>query len=308
MKKLPIIIDCDPGGDDAMTLLTLFKNKELFDIRYICSSAGNTPIDVTTNNVKFFASRFFNGVKVGRGVGKALKKVNPETAEDVFGVSGLGFYSIPQIDYLCDEDGIAGMRDAIVKSEEKITIIALGPHTNIAKLLQDYPEVKENIAEIYTMIGSIEGIGNVKPYSEFNAYFDPDAFKIVADSGIKLTINPMELGHNSRLKKSSFIDRTYSSDVQEMITKIIDGMYEFRDPTLVSLFDVHSLLAILHPEFYDFINCDVNVTLDGVSDGQCFLPNNPSSKHRYQVLKDADSCNEFILKELFSLSLDKPMF
>ncbi|MBQ7351767.1 MAG: nucleoside hydrolase [Clostridia bacterium] len=301
MKKMPVILDCDPGIDDALAMLIMYQNKEIFDLKLISASAGNTPIDITTKNIQFFAEKFFNGVKVAKGIGKPLKVVHPETAEDVHGVGGLGNYQIPEQNYPYEEDSVEVMYKTICDSKEKMNLIVIGPQTNIAKLIQTHPDVVSKIERIYAMIGSINGIGNVRPYAEFNAFFDPDAFKIVSMSGIPMTINPMELGHNSRLKKSIFASANAKNDIQIMIQSIIDGLYEWRDPSLVSIFDLHTVYSIVKPELYDFVPCDVNVTLDGKKDGECFLKENPDAKNYYISLKNPAEANGEILEDLFSM-------
>lgn len=300
-QKLPVIIDCDPGIDDALALLMIYKYKHMFDIKLISSTAGNTPIDITTRNVQFFANKFFNGVKVAKGIGQPLKKVHPDSAEDVHGVGGFGDFVIGSQDYPYMDNSVEAMKNVLTSASGRINIIALGPLTNIAKLLLDYPEVKDKIAKIYTMIGSINGIGNVRPYAEFNAYFDPDAFKIVSESGIPMVINPMELGHNSRIKKSVFAETEARNSIHDMIKSMVSGAFEFRDPTLISIFDLNTPYSIIKPDLYTFTPCDIAVTLDGECDGKCILTENKDSIHCYCQINDVGECNGEILDDLFSI-------
>ena len=299
MKKLPIIIDCDPGTDDAAALMLLHKHKNLFDVKLISSCSGNLGIDVTTNNACFFAKNFFNNVPVSKGYGKPLVLTFEAEASDVHGVGGLGNYNITKQDYpILPNASHIEMSKILKESKEQITIISIGPMTNIALLLSEFPEVKSKIKQIYCMIGSIEGKGNIKPYAEFNAFYDPHAFKIVSESGIPLILNTMEVGKNTCLKKTAIEENFGNSACHQMLKDIILGLNEPDDPTIVRLFDANTALALIKPDLFDFIPCDVEVSTKKDSFGQCFCKKNPKAKNYYQVVKDFESTKKYILDEL----------
>lgn len=301
MKKIPVIIDCDPGIDDALALLMLYKYKEMFDVKLITSCSGNTPIEITTKNIQFFAENFFNGVKIAKGIGHALVKENEELAQDVHGFGGLGDYEIGEQTYPYSQDAVKEIYNTLMNSQEKIIIIAIGPLTNIGKLIKCYPECVTKIEKIYSMIGSINGIGNIRPNAEFNAFYDPEAFGIVSESGVPMVLNPMELGHNSRIKKTVFAERETKNDIHKMIKEMISGLYEFRDPTLVSIFDLHSIYALIKPKLYEFTPCDINVSISKEEYGKCIMTENINGIHKYYLIKDINECNNQILDDLFSI-------
>ena len=177
MKRLPIIVDSDPGIDDALALLLLSKHQKNFNIKLLSATAGNNPIDTTANNLKFFAQKYFKNVPVAIGSKLPLIRQNIDYCEDVHGKSGLGTINVGKINYpVLEEESYIEMHKILKKSKEKITIIALGAMTNIAKLLINFPDIKSKIERIYAMIGSIEGKGNITQNAEFNAYFDAEAF------------------------------------------------------------------------------------------------------------------------------------
>ena len=198
------------------------------------------------------------------------------------------------------ENSIETMRNIILSSEEKITVLALGALTNIALLLNTYPEVKANINKIYSMIGSINGNGNITNYAEFNAYFDPEAFAIVVKSGIPMVINPLELAQNSKIDKDIVKNQKPNGQTQEFIYKITNSLNEFEDRNRIGLYDLHSSLALIKPDLYNFIPCDINVST-GKKGGRCILTPNPNGIHYYQELKDKDATNNLIIKELYSM-------
>ena len=301
MKKIPIIIDTDPGIDDALALMMVYKYSHLFDLKLITVSSGNTPIDVTTRNAQFFADKYFNGVRLSQGQGKPLLKSNKDNAEDVHGVNGLGNFVISDQNYPYENNAVESLKDVLQSSKEKVVIIAVAPLTNIAGLLLKYPEVKDKIESIYAMIGSINGLGNIKPYAEFNAYYDPEAFKIVAESGVPMVINPLETSHYAQVEKKIIAQIDAKNEHHKMIKEMVDGLYEFRNPDKITLFDVNSVYALIKPDMYEFQSCDIDITASGEYDGKCVLTPNENSIHKYYVIKNADECNNSILNDLFSI-------
>ena len=276
--KESLIIDCDPGIDDALALVLLSENLDKFDLKLICSCAGNTPIELTTKNVQFFAENFFNGVTVARGSKNALVKVKDKDASDVHGKSGMGDFFVGEQIYPVKPNAV----------EE-----------NVAKLVVNYPELKSKVEKIYTMIGSINGNGNVTPYSEFNSYFDPEAFDLVSKCGIPLVINPMELGVESRIKKTVFASMPTKTIKDNLVKTLAESIYEPLDPTSICLFDPNTVVGLTHPEFYDFVPCDVLVYTNPKIGGKTILSENKNSKSCYQKVKNQEELNKYIIKTLF---------
>lgn len=301
MKKIPIILDADPGIDDALALLLLYRFRDRFDLKLFASTAGNNPIEVVTNNLKFFANKFFKNVPVAQGNPSPIVRLHPNNADDVHGECGLGEFVAPKQNLENIEDSMLAMARVLEESEEKVTIIALGALTNIARLIINYPQLREKIECIYTMIGSIQGIGNIEPYAEFNAYFDPEALDLVVKSGVRLIVNPIELGLESKIKKSVFEDHESQNENHEMIKAIVRGIYESKNPDSFCLFDPNTVVALIKPEFYEFVSCDIEIYTNSEVRGKCVMTPNPNGKHVYQVLKDKEKVNEFIVNELFSI-------
>ncbi len=297
--KKTIIVDCDPGIDDALALLLLAENLDKVDLKLISSCAGNTPIDITTKNIQFFAENFFNGVRIAKGSKQPLVKKNKTDASDVHGLSGLGDYVIGEQHYPCELNAVESMKDVILNSKEKVTILALGPLTNIAKLFIQYPETKENVEKIYSMIGSINGDGNITSYAEFNAYFDPESFDIVSKCDVPMVINPMELGNETRIKKEVFAKMPTETIKDNFVKVLAESINETVDPTCICLYDLNTVLALCHPEFYEFIPCDIKVFVNPEIGGKTILEQNKNGIHAYQKVVDEDKLNKYILKTLF---------
>lgn len=194
MKK-PVIIDCDPGIDDAVALFIAFAAENL-DIRAITSVAGNVNIDKTTNNALKLVEYVGYNVKVTRGASRPINK-EPVTAEHVHGKSGLGNMVIPEAKgSIYYKNAYDTIYEEALNCEGKLHIIALGPLTNIALTLMKYPDIKNKISHI-TLMGGSAGLGNDTPSAEFNIYADPEAAKIVFESGIDITMVGLDATHKA---------------------------------------------------------------------------------------------------------------
>ena len=302
MKKLPLIIDCDPGVDDAIALLLLYKHKEKFDIKLISSCSGNLGVDTTTNNACFFAKNFFDNVPVSKGYGKPLKTKFEAEASDVHGSSGLGNFKITKQDYpILPEPSHVEMFKILSESKEPVTIMALGPMTNIALLVSEYPEIKSKIKQIYCMIGSTSGKGNIKPFAEFNSFYDPHSFKIVSECGVPLILNTMEIGSNTFIKKD-FVKETFgNSKMHKMIKQLILGLTEPDDATIARLFDANTSLALIKPNLFNLIPCEVTVSIEKDSFGQSFCIRKEDGNCLFQEEKNIEKTKKFLIDELKSI-------
>lgn len=300
MTKKTLIVDTDPGIDDALALLLLYKFKNKFNIKLFCSTAGNIPIEITTNNLKFFVKNYFDGCIVAKGSESPLVKPKSVDAENVHGKNGLGNFKISKQNYPVSPNSVEIMYETIKSNKNKVTLLCLGPLTNIAKLLIIHPDIKTKIEHIYTMIGSVKGKGNITPYAEFNSYFDPEAFDLVVKSNVPLIINPMELGVECMVKKSEFVAEKQTK-TQALIQEMIDGSYETFDPTSFAIFDTLSVLALAKPEFFEFKNCWIDIETDGEKAGQSLIKDKPDGIHCYQVIKDVKATTDFILSALKSI-------
>ncbi|WP_421663445.1 nucleoside hydrolase [Lysinibacillus telephonicus] len=196
MTKIPIIIDTDPGIDDAMMLILAFANDHAFDIRLVTTSAGNISQDKTNYNTRAFLSYIGANVEIARGLESPII-YEIEEAEEVHGESGLGNvqFLTPTLP-ISYRTAITAMLETILKSDEKITIVSTGPLTNIAALILAHPEVKAKIERISWMGGAAVG-GNVTPTAEFNAYVDPHAVEIVFRSGLPIVMSGLDVTHKA---------------------------------------------------------------------------------------------------------------
>ena len=140
-KKLPLIIDTDPGVDDTLAMRILFGSDEL-DIRLVCSVAGNVSIDLTTVNTLYLTRLWGGDIPVARGCVSPLGV----DAAYVHGAGGLGGYKLPRQNHLPDQpDAVDAVYRVLSESEEPVTFITFGPMTNIGLLLKKYPGIEAKL-------------------------------------------------------------------------------------------------------------------------------------------------------------------
>lgn len=193
---VPVIIDCDPGHDDALALLLAAGDPRL-RLLGITTVAGNQTLDrTTTNALRILGLAGVTGVPVAAGSDRPLVG-DLAVAEYIHGASGLDG---PDLDgpvaAVADVPAAELMRRLIAASAEPVTLVATGPLTNVALLLRSHPEVAGNLRRIVFMGGSTER-GNTTPYGEFNIVTDPEAADIVLRSGLPTTMIGLNVTHQA---------------------------------------------------------------------------------------------------------------
>jgi inosine-uridine nucleoside N-ribohydrolase len=197
VSQKPVILDVDPGHDDAVAIMLACGHPDL-DLLAVTTVAGNVSLDKTTRNALRVLSLIgCDDVPVGRGASGPLERPL-YTAEDIHGESGLdGPEEIPDAGFGPDErDAVALLSDTIRASSEPVTLIPLGPLTNIALLLREHRDLRDRIAGISLMGGSM-GLGNTTPAAEFNIYVDPEAAREVFESGLPITMVGLDVTHQA---------------------------------------------------------------------------------------------------------------
>ena len=185
-----IVIDCDVGIDDALAIMLALGSKEL-RIRAVTTVCGNAEVEKTSENALKVLEAFGVGdIPVARGHAWPLKR-ELYTAGYVHGSDGLGDSNLPKPSLKLDPRHAV---DVIIEEASRgdLHLVCTGPLTNLASALIRAPQLKEKLREVTVMAGAFGltpyGFGNVTPVSEFNAYVDPEAAKIVFGSGLRLTI------------------------------------------------------------------------------------------------------------------------
>lgn len=193
---IPVIIDCDPGHDDAFALWFALGDPAL-DVRAVTAVGGNAGLHHTERNARVVLTvAGVHDVPVAAGAAEPLAR-ELETAEWIHGENGLGGPVLPPAAFELDSRGAVDlMVDVLREESDPVAIIATGPITNVAILLRDHPDLHRHIREIVWMGGSTER-GNVTPYAEFNAWVDPEAVDIVVRSGVRFTMVGLNVTHQA---------------------------------------------------------------------------------------------------------------
>ena len=195
-SRVPVIIDCDPGHDDALAITLALARPEL-DVLGITTVGGNAPLAATTRNaLRVLALLGRTDVPVAAGAVQPLLR-ELETAPEVHGVTGLDGADLPEpMSEPRPEGAVEFLRATLAASPEPVTLIPVGPLTNIALLLHAHPEAAPKIAHICLMGGSV-GAGNWTPAAEFNIWVDPEAARMVFRSGLPITMCGLEVTHKA---------------------------------------------------------------------------------------------------------------
>ena len=217
-----VIIDTDPGIDDALALMLALRSPQL-RIEAITTVAGNVPLDDCVTNAFHIlrAAGIENQPPVARGCAVPLRR-EPVTASHVHGADGLGDISaIREPDgsprYPAPAEPVVSAHAADLIAElaarqpGEITVVALGPLTNIATALERAPEAMGKLAGLIVMGGSLNGMGNVTPVAEFNFFADPDAAQVVVRSELPVTLVGLDVTHRARIRRETFLERAEQS-------------------------------------------------------------------------------------------------
>lgn len=194
--NVPVVIDCDPGHDDAIALLLAAASPEL-DLLAVTTVAGNTTLDKTTRNaLRVLELAGQSRIPVAAGADRPLHG-RLTTAEYVHGESGLDG---PRLDEPAtapvDGHAVDLLWETIRSSQSPVTVVPMGPLTNIALLMEAHPDVVDNVARIVFMGGAAH-IGNVTPGAEFNIYADPEAAARVLAAPTPITMIGLEVTHQA---------------------------------------------------------------------------------------------------------------
>ncbi len=266
MGARKIIIDTDPGQDDAVAILLALASPDEIEVLGITAVAGNVPLALTTRNARIIcelAGR--RDIAVHAGCEGPLRHALV-TAEHVHGKTGLDGPDLPDptmalapghgVDFIIDT-----LRGAPAGS---VTICALGPLTNIAMALRKAPDIAAKMRGIALMGGAYFEVGNITPTAEFNIYVDPEAADIVIRSGVGITIVPLDVTHKALVTKArNDAFRAIGSPVGEAVAQMTDFFERFDKEKYGSdgapLHDPCVIAWLIRPELFSgrFINVEI---------------------------------------------------
>ncbi|MGR3570826.1 nucleoside hydrolase [Brevirhabdus sp.] len=264
MRK--IIIDTDPGQDDAVAILLALASPQELDLLGITAVAGNVPLELTAKNARIVCELAGRAdVPVHAGCDRPLSH-DLVTAEHVHGRSGLDGPTLPDPGMaLRDAHGV----DFIIETLRReppgtVTLCALGPLTNLATAFRRAPDICARVQQIVLMGGAYFQVGNITPAAEFNIYVDPDAAAIVFGSGISITVLPLDVTHKAlttRARVEAF--RALGTPVGRAVAEWTDFFERFDKEKYGSegapLHDPCVIAWLLWPELFSgrFINVEI---------------------------------------------------
>ena len=265
MKRIPIILDGDPGHDDAIAWVFAKAYEDLFDIKGVISVSGNQTIDKTTINSQKICALL--GIKAPVAQGAVRPLLNPVmTAGNWHGESGLDGAELPEPEALSDLSGVELMAKILKESEEPVTIISTGPLTNVAQLLMTYPELKTKIGVISIMGGGLT-YGNWTMAAEFNIIEDPEAAWTVFHSGIQLYVSALNVTERALIRPSDIEKiRAVGNDVAEVVAKWIEFFIQYPMAIGYEGAPVHDPCAVLmlaKPDLFECKDLYVDIELEG---------------------------------------------
>lgn len=230
MSPRKIIIDTDPGQDDAVAILLALASPKEIDILGITCVAGNVPLELTSKNARIICELAgHTEVPVFAGCDRPLGR-ELVTAEHVHGETGLNGPDLPDPTMqLKDRHGVDFIIDTLRAAAPKsVTLCPLGPLTNIATALEKAPEIAETVDEIVLMGGAYFEVGNITPTAEFNIYVDPQAADIVFKSGIPIVVMSLDVTHKALVtppRNEAF--RALGTPVGQAVSQMTDFFERF---------------------------------------------------------------------------------
>jgi pyrimidine-specific ribonucleoside hydrolase len=302
----PIVIDCDPGHDDAIAILLALASPEV-ELRGITTVAGNQTLDKTTRNaLKVLELANRTDIPVAAGADRPLVR-ELRTAANVHGESGLDGPDLPEP----TTTPVAGHAADLLAEwlEPGVVLVPTGPLTNVALLFERHPDVKERLERIVWMGGAIAE-GNVTPAAEFNAFVDPEAAAAVFGSGISVTMIGLDIthkalfdsGHAERLRGTGAAGRAVA-ELADFFLEFHRRRYRFDG---APIHDAMAVAQVIDPTLVETLHCNVAIeTASQFCDGRTvvdrwLVSDRPRNAH-VGIDVDAQRFLELLVQRIASL-------
>jgi inosine-uridine nucleoside N-ribohydrolase len=268
-----VVIDTDPGIDDAAAILLALASPEKINLLGLTTVAGNVALAKTTRNALRIRELAGLDIPVAAGARDALIRPVGERsdAESVHGEDGLGGWKLAEAggEPLAQHavDFIARLSD-----DGPLTIVGIGPLTNVALLLARYPEVVERI-DRFVIMGGARLEGNASAAAEFNIWLDPEAAARVFASGVPITMFPLDITRQALLTRDEVEELSRTGEIGRVLAELIHFYdVEEHDPQfgelLAPLHDVLTTLYLTHPEAMTYVDASITVDCgDSISRG-----------------------------------------
>jgi inosine-uridine nucleoside N-ribohydrolase len=302
----PIVIDCDPGHDDAIAILLALASPEV-ELRGITTVAGNQTLEKTTRNaLKVLELAGRTDVPVAAGAAAPLQRTL-RVAANVHGESGLDGPDLPAPETKPVEGHAA---DVLAEwLEPSVVLVPTGPLTNIALLFERHPDVKDRLERIVWMGGAIAE-GNVTPAAEFNAFVDPEAAAAVFRSGIPVTMIGLDITHKAlftrahadRLRGAGRAGRAVA-ELSDFFQRFHESRYGFNGSPI---HDALAVAEVIDPSLVTRLDCNVEIeTASQYCDGRTvvdrWLVTDRPKNARVGIDVDAERFLQLLVERISSL-------
>ena len=258
----PILIDCDPGHDDAIAILLALASPEV-ELLAVTTVAGNQTLEKTTRNaLKVLELAGRTDVPVAAGASHPLER-ELRVAANVHGESGLDGPDLPEPTTRPVDADAADLLAELI--EPGVVLVPTGPLTNVARLLLGHPDVRERLDRIVWMGGAI-GEGNVTPAAEFNAFVDPEAAREVFDSGVPVTMVGLDVTHKALFTRAHADRLRGTGAAGRAVAELSDFFQIFHERRYgMNGSPIHDALAVAHvidPTLLTTVHCNVEIETD----------------------------------------------
>lgn len=261
-----IIIDCDPGHDDALAIMTAFASEQIH-LLGITTIGGNNHLEKVTQNAKNILQFLHADIPLASGQeGPLVKQL--QIAPEAHGDSGMDGPSFQKNHYpLASKNAVTFMYEKIMRCPSLVTIVGIGPLTNIALLLKTFPEIKSKIEMISIMGGGISR-GNYSPLAEFNIYVDPEAAEIVFQSGIPIVMAGLDVTEQAEITVAEIESLKNKGKASRLAYELLDFYNKSGKKYGFENSPIHDLCAVnylLKADLFEGEYGDVHVITDDSS-------------------------------------------
>ena len=288
-----IILDTDPGIDDAMAIFTAIAHEDI-ELIGLTTVFGNVSVERAANNALWLTEQSGVEIPVCKGCAKPLKKDPLPFPDFVHGVDGFGNLDLPTAKgELCALDSANFIIEQLQQFPNEITLVAIGPLTNLATVLKRSPDIVTKVKQVVLMGGTIHADGNVSPVAEANIFSDPDAAELVMAAEWSVVMIGLDTTHQVSFNRKLFANiAVNNSKVGKFMQRAADYYINFymsvrdqelttqkasakpqKDDSLDACYghDICAVLYVVNPDIFEEIEGSICVATEGVAMGQTII-------------------------------------
>ena len=272
-----IIIDTDPGVDDSLAIFVALNSPEL-DVLGLTTVFGNATTSTCTENaLRLLEISKRTDIPVAEGAHLPLNGNLRGAASFVHGENGQGNVELkPPTNKTLEIDAVAFLKNQIEVHPNEITLVPVGPLTNIANLLTTHPGIDSKIKEIILMGGNAQSPGNATPTAEANILNDPEAADIVFSAQCEITMVGLDVTNNvfmseEQVNKLGSFENEKSKHISKINPFYFNFLKEFFQDNGMPIHDSSAVTYLVHPEYFETLCCPIKVETEGISRGKTWM-------------------------------------